>query len=150
MMPTLQQMLEAVEDMGMILMLESKRPGTMARIEPIVRPFRSRVIVISFFGDELVEATSQRLETGPLMAHCPSRVVAKAMVTNYRCTRFLLDRWYVNDTVEMLNGFDVPQQRIAFTVNDGDAARQMLDLGFDAVLSDNPDHLAQLPGCEPG
>lgn len=149
--PTLQQMLEAVEALGMILLLESKLPGTMARIGPLVKPFLDRVLVISFLGDELVEAANQRLETGPLMTHCPSRAVAKAMVQSYRCSRFLMDRWYVeSDTAAMINSFGTSQQRIAFTVNDDTGARQMADHGFDAILSDNAPHLAKLRGFEPG
>lgn len=149
-MPTLQQVLEAMKILDMHLLLEVKIPGTVERIADVVRPFRDRVVIISFLGSELMDAATQHLETGPLMCHSPVSEVAGAMRHNYACGHFLMEQWYITsaDDVRMLQAQQL--EVVAYTVNDPARAQAMAALGVDAVLSDNPVLIAGLEGFEPG
>lgn len=157
-MPTLQEMLELVESLDMRLLLEVKLAGTVERIADLIRPFKDRVVIVSFLGDELIEATTRHshprgFETGALMAHAPCFAVASAMMRSYGCRTFIMDQWYVTPGVvtDLHDGFgSVRNEVVAFTVNGRDRAQAMAALGVDAVLSDNPVAISQLEGFEPG
>lgn len=147
--PTLWGMLSALADLRMAMMLEVEIPGTVQRIAGVLKSFPHQVVITSFLGDELADASSLRLETGVLTGHAPQRFVAQRMISVYSCTRFLMDhRYSPSGVVQALH--EQHQDVIAFGVNTEAVAQAVARIGVDGILSDNPHHLARLPGFEPG
>lgn len=158
-MPTLPEMLTMIQELDMHLLLEVKVPGTVDLISDTLRPHAGRVTLISFLGEELVEASGIQsfkppLGTGALMAHAPTRAVAMAMVQDYGLRMALMDHWYL--TEHSVWSFKQPASAhipvVAYTVNDLERARVMRDLGVDAILSDEPRALVDQAGgwLQPG
>lgn len=156
-MPTLVEVGDAIRDLGMRLLLETKIPRTVELLRPSM-PLMDRVI-ISFLGEELVEAYGyqsgrQRFRTGVLMAHAPTGAVARVMVETYAVDMALMDHWYLTESsVQAFRPSGSGHTHVvAYTVNDLERARVMRDLGVDAILSDNPRQLVDAAGgwLQPG
>lgn len=132
--PRLEDLLLELERLDLSAFVESKVPGTFARVRHLLAPHARRLKLISFDGDELREATAGGLATGCLMKHRPSPGAIDALRSLYGFSTLLLDGWYVSSStiaaahragVELL-AFDVAEDRRA----------ALFEMGVDGIVGE--------------
>lgn len=134
--PRLEELLADLERFDLHAFVESKVPGTVARVRELLRPHAHRLTLISFDGDELREATASGLSTGCLMKHRPSAAAIEALRALYGFRVLLLDGWYLSpSTIAAAHALGL--EVVAFDVPD-ERREVVREMGVDGVVTVSP------------
>lgn len=134
--PSLEDFLADIQRLNLEALVESKIPGTFARVRSLLQPHARRLTLISFDADEIGAATAMGFASGCLMKHRPSARALETLRTLYGFRVLLLDGWYISKpTVDAAHALGLSV--IAYDVDD-DRRAALSDMGLDGVVSPQP------------
>jgi len=132
--PRLEELLSDLVRLDLSAFLESKVPGTLARVQHLLVPHARRLKLISFDGEELSQATAAGVAAGCLMKHRPSQSAIDALRSLYGFSTLLLDGWYVSrSTIAAAHRAGV--EVVAFDV-EAERRQAVLEMGVDGIVGE--------------
>jgi choline kinase len=138
--PDLRTFLEDLVEHDLSAIVESKIPGTFARVAASLRPHASRLVLASFDGHEIGAATAAGLRSGCILKHRATPLALDALRTAYGFRTLLVDAWTLErDTVAWCRSRGI--ELLAYQVEEGDRAARSLALGVDGLVTPKPGRL---------
>lgn len=144
--PSLEDFLADLARLDLHAFVESKIPGTFARVRRMLLPHARRLTLISFDGDEIGAATALGFSSGCLMKHRPSARALETLRALYGFRVLLLDSWYVSKaTVAAAHALGLSV--VAWDVSK-DQRETLSAMGIDGIICNEP-VLVQSEGARP-